>query len=94
MANKRVNKLVAKKNRQPEVNGVPIDWDDTLLKNYPKVKDMRGQVFGELVVRKFIGVAGAGHSSRTKWLCRCSCGTDREYLSLYLPCLLYTSRCV
>ena len=51
MANKRVNKLVAKKNRQPEVNGVPIDWDDTLLKNYPKVKDMRGQVFGELVVR-------------------------------------------
>lgn len=85
MANKRVNKLVAKKNRQPEVNGVPIDWDDTLLKNYPKVKDMRGQVFGELVVRKFIGVAGAGHSSRTKWLCRCSCGTDREYLSLYLP---------
>lgn len=85
MANKRVNQLVAKKNRQPEVNGVPIDWDDTLLKNYPKVKDMRGQVFGELVVRKFIGVARAGHSSRTKWLCRCSCGTDREYLSLYLP---------
>ena len=55
MANKRANKLVAKKSRQPEFNGVPIDWDDTLLNKHPMIKDLRGTVLGQLVVYRFVG---------------------------------------
>jgi predicted phage terminase large subunit-like protein len=88
MANKRVNKLVAKKNRQPEVNGVQIDWDDALLQKHPLIKDLRGTVFGQLVVYRFVGskevTQGTVISKASVWTCQCSCGKPLNLTSIDL----------
>jgi hypothetical protein len=78
MANKRANPLVPKTRRRKEINGVEIDWDDSLLKQHPTIKDLRGSVIGQLVVYRFVGrkevTRGTVIRKEAVWTCQCSCG--------------------
>jgi len=46
-----------------------------------RIKDLHGKTFGNLMV---VGYAGLNKSFKAMWLCKCSCGTERAYLSASL----------
>ena len=59
--------------------GIKANHPDLYVNYHPKIKDLVGNIFGELtVVEQLPDRIGKDGRTYDRWLCKCSCGNTRE----------------